>query len=183
MKKNTKHILAGVLLCTTLCTPIVLSLGNSANIAAKSQITLKKAKKIALKHAGYKSSEVTFSKAKLDHDDGNSVYDIEFYNGSKEYDYEIDAKTGKILEYDYEIEENYTGKKSTNLITEKKAQTIALNHAKLKESEIDYIKVKLDDDDGKTVYEVEFYKGNLEYNYEINAKTGDILEWDKEFDD
>ena len=58
---------------------------------------------IALKQAGRKANDVTFSKAKLERDDGRWIYDIEFYvTGQNEYDYEIDATTGNILDYEVE---------------------------------------------------------------------------------
>ena len=57
-----------------------------------------RAKSIALGHAGVSASSVSFSKAKLDDDDGRGVYEIEFYVGNTEYDYEIDAHSGAILE-------------------------------------------------------------------------------------
>lgn len=72
------------------------------NAVASAQITLEKAKAIAVNHAGLSMSGVTFSKAKLDTDDGNTIYDIEFYKDGIEYEYEIDASSGKILEYDAE---------------------------------------------------------------------------------
>ena len=59
------------------------------------------AKSAALKHAGLSASNVTFTKAKLD--DGK--YEIEFVSGSAEYEYEIDAATGSVLEYDVERSE------------------------------------------------------------------------------
>ena len=64
---------------------------------------MEKAKAIALKDAGLGSA--TFTKAKLDTDDGVKIYDIEFRSGNMEYDYEIDAKTGTILEMDAEIDD------------------------------------------------------------------------------
>ena len=63
-------------------------------------IGIDRAKEIALNHAGKSSSFVSFSKVKLDDDDGEVVYEIEFYIGSIEYDYEIDAYSGTILEYE-----------------------------------------------------------------------------------
>ena len=33
-----------------------------------------------------------------------------------------------------------------------------------------------EDDDGRGVYEIEFYVGNTEYDYEIDAHSGAILE-------
>ena len=43
----------------------------------------------------------------MDRDDGRWVYEVEFYYGSKEYDYDIDALTGDIRSRDYDVE-NFT---------------------------------------------------------------------------
>ena len=43
---------------------------------------------------------MTFTKAKLDWDDGRQEYEVEFRQGRTEYDYTIDATTGAILESD-----------------------------------------------------------------------------------
>ncbi len=63
-------------------------------------IRLDDAKEIAARHAGFAASEVRFSKAKLDRDDGRTVYEVEFYKDTTEYEYTIDAAAGTILEYD-----------------------------------------------------------------------------------
>ncbi|MBQ9531909.1 MAG: PepSY domain-containing protein [Eubacterium sp.] len=60
------------------------------------------AKRIALNNAGVGASQVRFTKAKLDYDDGVAQYEIEFIKGNTEYEYEIDAKTGKIIDFDKE---------------------------------------------------------------------------------
>jgi len=57
-----------------------------------------RAKSIALGHAGVSASSVSFSKAKLDDDDGRGGDGVGFYLGNTEYDYEIDAHSGAILE-------------------------------------------------------------------------------------
>ena len=137
-----------------------------------------KAKDIALKHAGLSSSKVTFLPISLDWDDGRQVYEVEFYSGNKEYDYEIDAITGTIRDYDFDIESYTIPSASANLISEAKAKTIALDHADISSSKATFIQVKLDWDDGRQVYEVEFYSGNKEYDYEIDAATGTILSYD-----
>lgn len=69
------------------------------------KISEEKAKKIALDHAGLKESEVKHLFVELDHDDGILRYEIDFRQGKYEYDYEIDAKTGKILSYDKDIDD------------------------------------------------------------------------------
>ncbi len=63
------------------------------------------AKEIALNHAGLTASQVTFTKAKLDKDDGRYIYEIEFRYNIYEYEYEIDAITGTILDFEREIDD------------------------------------------------------------------------------
>lgn len=58
------------------------------------------AKSIAVSHAGFSVSDVSFSKAKLETDDGQMVYEVDFYMDGKEYEYTIHATSGTILEYD-----------------------------------------------------------------------------------
>ena len=72
---------------------------------------------------------------------------------------------------------------SENLISEKKAKEIALKHAGYEESEVRFVKAKLDRDDGRYEYEIEFRAdGNLEYDYSINAVNGKIVEFDRDYD-
>lgn len=76
----------------------------SSNNAAASDkyIGVDSAKQIAVEHAGLSESDAVFSKAKLENDDGRAEYEISFYSGNTEYEYSIDAASGKILEYDVE---------------------------------------------------------------------------------
>ena len=79
--------------------------GSTQNDAANNtnstdNISVDKAKQIALSHAGLTSSKVTFKKTELDFDDGIQKYEVEFYYNNREYSYEINAKTGEILSYE-----------------------------------------------------------------------------------
>ena len=75
----------------------------ATNAPAK-DIGLDAAKGIALKNAGLSASDVTFTKAKLDRDDGIYEYEIEFISGSTEYEYTIRAEDGAILEKDVDYD-------------------------------------------------------------------------------
>ena len=68
----------------------------------------------------------------------------------------------------------------TNYISADKAQSIALQHAGVSASDATFRKAHLDRDDGIYVYELEFVSGDLEYDYEIHATTGAILDWDRD---
>lgn len=74
--------------------------GSSTNTSAS--VTVDQAKTIALNHAGQTADTVRFEKAEQDYDDGVLVYEIEFKAGSTEYEYEIDAQTGEIRDYEWD---------------------------------------------------------------------------------
>ena len=163
-------------------------------------IGIEKAKEIAMSHAGVSSGSVSFVKAKIDTEDGVKVYDIEFYSGNVEYDYEINAATGAIVSFDQDIE-NYEiptqpaaptqaatqpqtaapTQAASSVISVDKAKQIALSHAGV--SGASFKKVKLDTDDGVRVYEIEFKVGNVEYDYDIDASSGAIISSSSEIDD
>jgi len=71
----------------------------------------------------------------------------------------------------------------TRTISENKAKKIAVADAGLKESQVTFTKVLLDTDDGRLEYEIDFNKGQFEYDYEIDATTGGIISADKDIDD
>ena len=50
---------------------------------------------------------MTFTKTKLDHDDGRAEYEIEFVSDDTEYEYEIDAVRGQILDYDRDYRDHH----------------------------------------------------------------------------
>ncbi len=72
------------------------------NVTDNSTITKEDAKKVALSHAGATEDNIKRFESKLDYENGRHVYEIEFDFNGYEYDYEIDAKTGEILQYNKE---------------------------------------------------------------------------------
>lgn len=68
----------------------------------------------------------------------------------------------------------------TSGITAEKAKRIALTHAGATEDTVQRFESKLDNEDGKQVYEIEFDFNGFEFDYEIDAKSGEILKFDKE---
>ena len=68
-----------------------------------SEISVERAKQIALSHAGVESAR--FKKAKLDYENGVKVYDIEFKVGNLEYEYDINVSNGAIISSSVEIDD------------------------------------------------------------------------------
>lgn len=170
--------------------------------SAKQHISGVQAESIALEHAGLAKAQVTFVNTSSDYDDNRSVYDIEFYSGNVEYDYEIDASSGRIIESDREIEyytipnsavnKSNSGQASQPVlpssgnelsISEEEAKLIALSDAGFSEAQVKWLKVKLEREDGVLVYEVDFEKDRTEYDYEIDAIKGTIIKSDVDYYD
>ncbi len=144
------------------------------------QISADKAQSIALEHAEVRAKDATFVRSNLDWDDGRWVYEVEFYTADgMEYDYEIDAVSGAVVQYDHDAE-YYKPQQSDNgtLITESKAGQIALD--RVSGASENNLRIKLDYDDGRPVYEGEIFYNSMEYEFEIDGYTGTVLEWSAE---
>ncbi len=103
MKKNLRKALALVL--------AVVSLFSLSISALAADISAEKAKEIALKDAGYRADEVVYIKAEYDVEDGRRVWNVDFHAEDekgrvRDYDYEIAAADGRILEKDWEYEDD-----------------------------------------------------------------------------
>ena len=175
--------------------PYYGSVGTEAiGVAKKANKTKKisadKAKKIALGDAKLAEKDVTFVKVELELEDNRLVYDVEFYSGNVEYDYDIDAVSGAIVSADKDIE-NYVipaqpsteapTKAQASEISVEKAKQIALSHAGVGSAR--FTKAKIDYENGVKVYEIEFKVGNMEYEYDINVVNGAIVSSSAEIDD
>ena len=179
--------------------PAVQSTGTASD---KAYIGADTAAQAAMQAAGI--SEAQILKTELDAEDGRMVYEVEFVSGEWEYEYDIDAATGEVVKSERERYDAYVPPATApsqpavnpgqstqpsspaSYIGETAAEDIALAHAGVSRADTGYIKTKLDiDDDGDDPdkYEVEFTVGRTEYEYEIDAATGAILDADWDFDD
>lgn len=161
------------------------SANGSATTGQTGAIDEARAKQIALNHAGVSESDTTFVMAKQDYENGVLVYEIEFYVAAtgSEYDYEIDAATGEIRGFDYDAE-NYTPMQqntaaaSGETLSEADVRSIAL--AKVPGATANDIRMYLDRDDGRLCYEGKIIYQGMEYDFEIDAYSGSIREWEAE---
>ncbi len=179
MKKINKLFIP-VLISITIC-------GCTQQTSKEEYIGQEGAKALAIESSGVSEQNVVFEKAELSTKNGLNYYEIDFTSEGVRYEYDVDAITGVIIDSRTEkisSAENQNSSSVSNsngseIITENQAQETALNHAGLKSDEVKIIKTKLDWDDGIQKYEVEFYSSNnKEYDYEINAVTGEIISYD-----
>lgn len=166
----------------------VLSASNTgetnSSAGTASAITQDQAKTIALEDAGVQESDAQFIRVQEDYDDGRAVYEIEFYANGTEYDYEIAKDSGAIVKCDYDIE-NYTPQSgagnSGTIISLEQAQELALS--RVSGATASNIRIHLDHDDGRQIYEGEIYYNWTEYEFEIDASTGNFIEWSVDYKD
>ncbi len=160
--------------------------GGSGTTQYNAAISLDEAKAIALKDAGVDEAEVTFIKNKLECDDRVWQYEIDFYTADADYEYDINADTGKVLkrEVDHDHHADHhdavsgTDNAAADRITEAEAKAVALKQAGLAEGDVTFTKTKLEYDDRVWKYEIEFYSGRTEFDAEIDAATGKVLSWE-----
>ena len=164
------------------------SVTQTGTASTKAYITAEEAKNAALAHAGIAESSVAQLEIEFDSEDGLMVYEVEFYAGGTEYDYDINARTGEVVNFSREggISGGTTGGSVTSgssgsYIGEAAATAAALTHAGVSEADTTYLRCWVEHDDGRAeCYEVEFLAGSTEYQYEIDLYTGAVLKSERE---
>lgn len=136
----------------------------------------------ALEAAGISEADASRIQVSRDRDDGREVYDVRFDAGQTEYDYEVLASDGQIISSDVERrdDDRNNGNNADVAVSREKAIDIAL--AKVAGASDNDIRIELDYDDGRYKYEGDIIYERVEYDFEIDANTGDVLEWSEERD-
>ena len=192
-----------------LCTAGLLALaltgcgGGTAGGQAE-YIGIDAAKAVALESAGVAEDDAVFSTAGLDKRNGMDYYAVDFTAGGQSYEYDIDAVTGVVIDSSSgggtaetpaagdddgtasapaaaspSPSAGQTTGGQAAAVTEEQARETALSHAGLTADQVTFVRSELDRDDGRLMYDVEFYTSDYkEYDYEIDAATGEILSYD-----
>ena len=135
------------------------------------------AEDIALLDAGVSGDDTEYFRTKMDRDHGRIVYEIEFSDGHHKYEYSIAADGGRILEYSEEVVRQRRGN-SGDIISIEEATRIALERVP-GATEKD-IRIRAERDDGRRIYEGSIWYDRTEYEFEIDAVSGRIIEWDRD---
>ena len=162
------------------------------------------AKAVALEATGVAEDDAVFSTAGLDKRNGMDYYAVDFTAGGRSYEYDIDAVTGVVIDSSSgggtaetpaagdddgtasapaaaspSPSAGQTTGGQAAAVTEEQARETALSHAGLTADQVTFVRSELDRDDGRLMYDVEFYTSDYkEYDYEIDAATGEILSYD-----
>ena len=173
--------------------------GNTPAADQTAKISMEQAQTAALDAANIKAADADISSATLSEVAGITCYKIEFSTGDCTYAYSINAESGEVLEASYRDKNAAPADStqtdtttasgvtttpaqtapntntSTGAVDEVKAQEIALAHAGVNAADATITKSKLDYDDGRQIYEIEWYANGAKYDYEIAVATGEIV--------
>ena len=175
--------------------------GNAPVADQAAKISMEQAQTAALDAANIDAADADISSATLSEVAGVTCYKVEFTSGDHTYAYSINAENGEVMEASYRdknaaladstqpdttasgatttpVQTTPSTNASTGTVDEAKAQEIALAHAGVKAADATITKSKLDYDDGRQVYEIEWYANGAKYDYEIDAATGKIVSYD-----
>ena len=207
-------------------TTLTLALLGLAAGCGGSDIGEAKAKEIALQDAGVSESDISRFQSSKDRDDGRTLYEIQFASDNTEYEYEINAKDGEILNYSTESLNNNgnnnatsngtdAGQAQNNTQNNTQSNTendmqnntqnntqnsgqnnsgttqnvnVQISEADAKAAALERVpgateqdlRMELDRDDGKYIYEGDIIYQQKEYEFEIDANTGNFLKWSEE---
>lgn len=162
---------------------------------------MEQAQTAALDAANIDAADADISSATLSEVAGVTCYKVEFTSGNHTYAYSINAESGEVLEASYR-DKNAAPTDSAQTDTTASGATTTPGadypqhqhlyrrggrgqgagdrsaHAGVKAADATITKSKLDYDDGRQVYEIEWYANGAKYDYEIDAATGKIVSYD-----
>lgn len=154
------------------------------------------AEEIAFADAGVEADKAERIRTEAERENGEAVYEVSFTVDGVEYEYLIREADGTILEWEIDgrdigeavAEESLKNASEENadtneaepsqstdtLIGLERAKEIALTDAGLDAADVSFSKIKFEKDNRAVVYEVEFYQGRQEYEYTIDAYSGEV---------
>lgn len=168
---------------------------------AVTAVDAERAEEIALADANVTADQAERLRTKSERENGESVFEVTFTVDGIEYEYLIREEDGTILEWEIDgrdirdavaeeslkndsnelqNSEEETSKNTGTLVGLERAKEIALSDAGLKAADVSFSKIKFEKDSRKVVYEVEFYQDRNEFEYEIDAYSGEILKMERD---
>lgn len=158
---------------------------NTLGTKATSQgyITLEQAKTAALKEVKGHVDDID-----LERKQDKVYYEVEIDQDNGEVDVHVDAITGKVLAVlnkdtkdDDDDHENLNSSAVASAVKITSDQASSIATKKVRGGKV--VKVELDTDDNRYIYEVELRTSNGEADVDIDAVTGKVLSIDQDFDD
>lgn len=183
-------------------TPVATAVPTPA-VTATPTIGADAAAEAALKHSKVNEKDADVSSVLLVEQNGMMLYEVCFSTKDNQYEYLLDASTGRVeswrkaaaaesvtepaiaasgeLKPTASPEPTATPapeKNATVLIGEDEAKKLAMGHANITEKDLSSIECKLELDGLSLIYDIEMKTKLMEYDYEVDAISGEIISFD-----
>lgn len=143
---------------------------------ASGEISGDEALAIALDNASVPEPNAYNVKVERDGDNGIPIWDIEFETEYGDYDFEVAISGGRIVGADYEVDEEWLDRLSRHgggPLSAGQAQDIVA----VKAPDASSFLIREEHSDGRLCYEGEAYGDDIKYEFELDAATGVIYDW------
>lgn len=150
----------------------------SDSLSKHVNITEDEAKQIAFEHAKTSPKDVQLLECEKNIENGTAVYTIEFYIKNNEYDYNISYKDGTILKHTIQTEPTPSNQFKISI---DKAEKSALSRVPGATKQDIHISSEFHKD--LPVYDGTIRFKGIEYEFKMDAITGNFIEWSKEIDE
>ena len=159
MKKRKTAIIAAV--SAGIVSLSVIGIYAAEHLAEAAAISKEDAYRFALLDAEVNTDDAVLVKSQYEIDHGVTVYDVEFTANGNKYDYDVNAADGTIVERDVKqirvnAVENAEASAVVVNITEEEALNTALGKAGISLDSVTVMKLRLEKEDGRDVYDIEF---------------------------
>lgn len=148
---------------------------NSQEAPPSGEISRDEALAIALANASVPEADAYNVKVERDGDNGIPLWDIEFETEYGDYDFEVALSGGRIVGADYEVDDEWLDRLGGSPVTADEAKAIL--QSKAPGVEAGDIALREEHSDGRLRYEGEAYGGGMKYEFELDAATGVIYDW------
>ena len=141
--------------CAALCLSLVLGVGATA--AQCAEIGREQAFAIALKNAGVPEKDAYNVEIKRDRENGIAIFKVEFETRYGDYEFEVARESGRIIGADYEVDDDWL--------------------RTLGGSPVRDIRMHREGGGHDARYEGELFHEGIKYEFEIDPRTGRIVDW------
>lgn len=155
--------------------PPAPSAHNSQENPPSGEISRDEALAIALANASVPEADAYNVKVERDGDNGIPLWDIEFETEYGDYDFEVALSGGRIVGADYEVDDEWLDRLGGSPVTADEAKAIL--QSKAPGVEAGDIALREEHSDGRLRYEGEACGGGMKYEFEMDAATGVIYDW------
>ena len=152
--------------------------GNSGSGSIDGETAMENAKSAALADAGLTEDQTIGIGVKQEFDDGISLIEVDIYTPDMDYSYSVKADDGTIVERESSVPSKMENLNVSTKITPAQAAEKAL--AQVSGATEDNLRMEYDFDDGMSKFEVEIIYDGMDYEMEINADNGDIIQSSQE---